>query len=71
MRKWLYEKRKNKDYTQRQVAEAANISQPSYHAIETGENAPKPATAKKIAAFLGFDWTLFFDEMPDEKRDEQ
>lgn len=33
--------------------------------IESGDRKPTVKTAKKIAAALGFDWTLFFD---DEKK---
>ena len=60
MREWLIAIRNEKRYTQKAVSEAAGISQPSYCNIENGERNPGVATAKKIAQFLGFDWTKFF-----------
>lgn len=40
--------------------------QSHYAMIENGWRGASPKTAKKIAAVLGFDWTLFFE---DEKKD--
>ena len=60
MRDWLKQIRMIKGMTEIQVAEAANISQPFYHYIETGAKTPSPAVAQEIADVLGFDWTLFF-----------
>lgn len=51
--------------TQKGVAEQVGIAQPSYHQIECGENNPSVETARKIAAVLGFDWTMFY---PDEQK---
>lgn len=52
------------NFTMRQVSDAAGISESFYSMIESGERRPSVETAKKIAAVLGFDWTLFY---PDEK----
>lgn len=60
----LKDKRLKKNLTMRQVSEASNISESFYSMIENGERRPSVETAKKIAAVLGFDWTLFY---PDEK----
>lgn len=60
MRKWLFELRKGR--SQAQVAEAAGITQQMYSAVELGERRPSPEIAKKIAAVLGFDWTLFYQD---------
>lgn len=60
----LKDKRLKKNLTMRQVSEASNISESFYSMIESGERRPSVETAKKIAAVLGFDWTLFY---PDEK----
>ena len=65
IRQWLKDIRIEKKLTQKGVAEKVNIAQPSYHQIECGENNPSVDTAQKIAAVLGFDWTLFY---PDEKK---
>lgn len=53
------------DMSQACVAEKSGITQSAYFYIENGERRPSVETAKKIAAVLGFDWTLFF---PDEKK---
>lgn len=60
MRKWLIELRKG--YTQSQIAEAVGITQQMYSAIELGERRPSVDVAKKIAAVMGFNWTLFFED---------
>lgn len=65
-RQWLKNIRIENNLTQKGVAEKVNISQPSYHQIECGENNPSVETAMKLGATLGFDWTrLYTDE---EKR---
>ena len=46
--------------SEKQVADLVGISQPAYHMIECGQKNPSVITAQKIAAVLGFDWTLFF-----------
>lgn len=61
----LKENRIKKGLTMRQVSEASNISESFYSMIENGERRPSVETAKKIAAVLGFDWTMFY---PDEKK---
>lgn len=65
IRQWLKNIRIEKGMTQKGVAEKVNIAQPSYHQIECGDNNPSVETAQKIAAVLGFDWTLFY---PDEQK---
>jgi len=61
MRSWLIGLRKKTGNTQKEVADHAGISAPSYCNIEHGKKSPRVATAKKIAEFLGFDWTRFFE----------
>ena len=63
MREWLRKKRIEKNLSELEVARRAGIAQPFYHNIEMGIKNPSVDTAKKIAAVLGFNWTLFF---PDE-----
>lgn len=67
MNQWLIEKRKNKGLSQKDVSEMARISQPSYCNIENGSRRPSVETAKRIAEALGFDWTEFFENKPDEQ----
>ncbi len=62
----LIEERKRANFTQREVGRLSSISESYYSMIESGERKPTVKTAKKIAAVLGFDWTLFFE---DEKKD--
>lgn len=64
MRTWLRQIRLLKNLTEAEVASAAGIAQPFYHNIEFGIKNPSIKTAKAIARFLGFDWTLFY---PDSK----
>lgn len=45
-----------------EVAAAVGITQQMYWMIENGERRPSVETAKKIAAVLGFDWTLFYPD---------
>ena len=66
IRRWLIALREDQGMTQGAVAAAAGIAQPSYFEIEKGLSTPKPETAKRIGAVLGFDWTRFYDE---EKED--
>ena len=60
MRKWLIDIRNGR--TQAQIAKAAGITQQMYSFIELGERRPSVEVAKKIAAVLGFDWTLFYQD---------
>lgn len=61
-RTWLLAVREEKQVTQKFVSEQVGIAQPSYCNIEKGKCSPSVATAKKIAAILGFDWTRFYEE---------
>ena len=62
VREWLIRIREEKEMTQGSVANAAGIAQPSYFEIEKGISNPRPETAKKIAAVLGFPWTRFYED---------
>ena len=61
----LREKRKEKNMTQVDLAKAVGTNQSSITRFETGLATPKPATAKRIAAVLDFDWTEFYEEAGD------
>ena len=61
--KWLKHIRIDADMTQIEVASQTGITQQMYWMIENGERRPSVETAKKIAAVLDFEWTLFY---PDE-----
>lgn len=62
MRTWLIQMRELKGFTQQEVADTSKISRSYYSGIENGTRNAPVRTAKKIAAALGFDWTLFFEE---------
>ena len=62
----LMRERKKANFTQREVGKLSGISESYYSMIESGDRKPTVKTAKKIAAVLGFNWTLFFE---DEKKD--
>lgn len=59
---WLKQIRINADKTQEEVAFMAGLSRASYTNIENGARLPSVDVAKKIAAFLKFDWTLFYQD---------
>lgn len=59
---FLKEKRISRNLTMRQVSDSCGISEGFYSMIESGERRPSVETAKKIAAVLGFDWTMFFPD---------
>lgn len=61
MRTWLVGIRDTKGLTQRNVSEHCGISRSYYADIERGFRNPKVSTAKTIGEYLGFDWTLFFE----------
>lgn len=57
-RQWLIDIRGSK--TQEDIAKEAKIARSYYAQIELGTRNPSVTMAKKIAATLGFDWTIFF-----------
>lgn len=65
---WLKAKREEKEMTQSDVARHVRITQPTYFNIEKGMRNPSVQIAKRIAAVLGFDWTLFFEDDGDAER---
>lgn len=61
-REWLASARERLNYTQEQVATESGIARTTYASIENGDRNPSVPKAKKIAAVLNVDWTLFFEE---------
>lgn len=55
-RDWLVKKREERKMSQAEVAKQSGIVQQSYQLIEAGVNNPRPETAKRIGAVLGFPW---------------
>lgn len=54
--------RERKLLTQQQLADLIGMDRTLISKLESGVSAPSVVTAKKIAAALGFDWTLFYQE---------
>ena len=48
--------------SQGDVAIMSRITQQHYSLIENGERVPSVDTAQAIAAVLGFNWTLFYEQ---------
>lgn len=65
----LIQKRNTLGYSHQDVADksGANISRQFYGMIESGERRPSVEVAKKIAAFLELNWTIFFEVESNEK----
>lgn len=59
-RTWL--KKLRGDLTKTEVAQATGIKRQYYSMIENGVRNPSVEVAKKIAEFLNFDWTFFFED---------
>ena len=63
MRKWLKNIRLDRGVTQEAVAKASGISRCYYTQLETNQRKGlHPSTAIKIARYLTFDWTRFYQE---------
>lgn len=62
MRIWLKDIRVSKGLTQQDIADMANVDVTMISKIELGERRPSVQLAKRIAAVLGFDWTLFYQD---------
>jgi|LFRM01.2.fsa_nt_gb transcriptional regulator with XRE-family HTH domain len=63
----LKTERKKRGLTQQQLAELVGVDRTLISKIESGAATPSVATAKKIAAVLGFDWVKFFEDSNDEQ----
>jgi len=61
----LRELRKEKGFTQQELAETAGVSQSQIARYESGKRLPRPKIAQCIAAILGFSWTEFYEEAVD------
>lgn len=62
MRDWLVSIRKLKGFTQKEVADACGVTRTCYASYEQGVRSPNGKRSKVIGEFLGFSWTLFFEE---------
>jgi len=62
MEKWLVNLRREKNLTQVEVAELANMPRTTYSSIEQGRRRPSVENAMRIASVLDFEWTIFFEK---------
>lgn len=62
-RKWLKDLRIKQELRQIDIATAVGISPQQYSYIENGDRNPSAPVAKRIAAYLGFPWTLFYEDI--------
>jgi len=58
--KWLENIRLKQDLTYLEAARNIGISKQGYWGVETGRRNPSVKTAKAIADYFDFDWTIFF-----------
>ena len=68
-RKWLKQLRLKQCLNHEDVANAANIHRAYYTMIEGGHRNPSVDVAKKIAAVLGFEWTRFYEDQPEDRKE--
>lgn len=59
---WFKKIREEKNFTLSKVSKETGISLCYLSQIESGKRKPSVEIAKKIANFLDFKWTLFFNE---------
>lgn len=59
-REWLIVARKNKGFTQEEVADKIGVTRTAYARYETGERTPVPSMAEKISHLLGIQKEYFF-----------
>ena len=59
---WFKRTRKEKGFTQEELAAKIGVTRQHIGLIENGVVAPSVEVAKKIAAVMGFDWTRFYDD---------
>ena len=58
----LATKRKAKNCTQQQLANAMGVTQTTISLIESHARKPSVTLAKRIAEYLEFSWTEFYEE---------
>lgn len=64
----LKEKRLQKKMTQAKLCELCGCDRSTIGKIENGEAKPSIRLAKTIAHILGFDWTLFYEDIEPKKK---
>ncbi|MGI6326691.1 MAG: helix-turn-helix transcriptional regulator [Saccharofermentanales bacterium] len=65
MRVWLIERRKKQQMTQLAVARKIGITRAYYAQLELASRSPSIKVAKKLADVLDFEWTVFYNDDPE------
>ncbi len=63
MRKWFKEVREKAGMTQEKIAQEVGVTRQFIGMIENDCANPCPDKAKAIAELLGFEWTLFYENI--------
>ena len=66
----LLQARHRRGLTQTVVAELAGLHQGAYSNIEKGKRKPSVKLAKRIGEILGVDWTIFYEEITEQREDD-
>ncbi len=66
-REWLKQFRLKRNLNHKDIARTASIHRAYYTMIENGQRTPSVSVAKKIAAVLGFHWSRFFEDPPEDR----
>lgn len=74
-RDWLEMKRKQKNWSQQEVAEKVGVDRTYIGMLESGKRDPSVKVAQSLGGVLDFDWKFFFEDQCDISsqlaRDEQ
>ncbi len=60
--------RQDRKMTQLQLAQLSGCDRTMIGKIENGQYKPSVKLAKAIAGVLGFDWTLFYEDITSDKK---
>lgn len=65
-RHWLIQARHDSGKQFKELANEIGVSQQAISNWELGKRTPTPRLAKKCAIILGFEWTRFYEDIPQE-----
>lgn len=60
-RDWLIKIRKERNFSQAEIAKFVGVTPQMYNYIENNKRSPSTKLAKKIAKIFNFDWTKFYE----------
>ncbi len=68
---WIRPLRKSAELSQEEVAKLVGVNRATITKIENGKLLPSVSLAKRIGSALGFDWTRFYEDEPEEAKKEE